>query len=558
MDRRESPADPRGAPADPRGAPADGAGHGSREGASAAGSAGDPTGRFLAAVAAITVALVSLPYLYGWLHTPPGYRFAWVAPFSPADTNSYLAWVQQAARGRVLFQDLYTTEAHHVGLFLPFFLILGRAAAWTGLPVIVVYHASRLLLGVGVLLAGRWFARLFLPDPRATRTALALLAFSSGWGMLLVAISGRVVNTADVFAPEAVTFASFLSFPHFLAGTLLLTVALGMLWRALLSGSMRLAAGAGLLGALLALVHPFDMAVAWAVPIGCCLALRRRQAWVCLGVFVALSAPGMAYVLWAARADPVWQALSREVLVPPGPFWYVGGYGLLLAYAAAGALADARRRDASRMLPLIWWGVVTLLLYLPWHRQRGRTIEGLHVPLCVLAAYGVTVLEARFGSARRRVGLAWVLAGLTMAGSVVTVAWACGTYRAHRAPFYQPTGLVQVGAWLRANAPVATPVFATEISGNYLPAASGVRVFLGHYHQTVEYRQKQRLVDAFYSQAMPDAERRRLLARHGIRYVVYGPYESALGGFRPAAAPYLEEATAAGEGSLRVLLYRVR
>jgi uncharacterized membrane protein len=59
-------------------------------------------------------------------------------------------------------------------------------------------------------------------------------------------------------------------------------------------------------------------------------------------------------------------------------------------------------------------------------------------------------------------------------------------------------------------------------------------------------------VQAFYS-ASDTFDRPKFLARYTIAYVLHGPRERAIGGFDPAAAPYLEPGFRRGD----VVVYRV-
>jgi hypothetical protein len=54
---------------------------------------------------------------------------------------------------------------------------------------------------------------------------------------------------------------------------------------------------------------------------------------------------------------------------------------------------------------------------------------------------------------------------------------------------------------------------------------TGLRVFLGHYAQTLASDEKGTQVSAFYTNSMSDEEVRQLFKRYRVRFIVYGPYE---------------------------------
>lgn len=75
--------------------------------------------------------------------------------------------------------------------------------------------------------------------------------------------------------------------------------------------------------------------------------------------------------------------------------------------------------------------------------------------------------------------------------------------------------------------------------GNYIPAHTDSRVFLGYRFETLDWEKKGDLLLKFYDAETEDQFRRELLSDEGITYLYYGPEERALGDFDPADAPYL-------------------
>jgi len=55
-----------------------------------------------------------------------------------------------------------------------------------------------------------------------------------------------------------------------------------------------------------------------------------------------------------------------------------------------------------------------------------------------------------------------------------------------------------------------------------------MRVFLGHYAQTLRSDEKGPVVSAYYSNAANNDEMRKLFAEHRVRYVFYGPFEKKI------------------------------
>ena len=103
-------------------------------------------------VAAGVVALASLPYVVVYLATPPDLRFVGVL-INPLDGNSYLAKMQIGAQGGWLFHLPYSALEHPGALLFSFHILLGHIAAWTRLPIPLMYHLTRIIAGFAVLLS---------------------------------------------------------------------------------------------------------------------------------------------------------------------------------------------------------------------------------------------------------------------------------------------------------------------------------------------------------------------------------------------------------------------
>jgi hypothetical protein len=194
-------------------------------------------------------------------------------------------------------------------------------------------------------------------------------------------------------------------------------------------------------------------------------------------------------------------------------------------------------------------------------------IDGVHVPLCMLAAVGLnrgllpTVQRSRlaewlahWGYPRPR--LRWLLGRLALALTTPSTWYllvslslaAAGGY----GPLYHSRGEVEAVMWLGEHTQPEDTVLSSYEIGGYIPARIGHRVFWGHWAESVRLPQKRAEAGAFYSDS-GTFDRRRFLARYGIAYVFHGPRERGMGGFDPAATPYLEPAFQQGD----VVVYRV-
>src|SRR3989304_1681870 len=129
------------------------------------------------------VILSALPYVLAYLNTPPGTHYLGLLS-NPLDGNSYLAKMQEGARGSWLFHLPYTAEPHDGAFLYSFYLALGHLAALLDLPLVLVYHAARLSAGFILLLIGYLFIASLVEGSKPRLLTWFLFALGSGLGWL--------------------------------------------------------------------------------------------------------------------------------------------------------------------------------------------------------------------------------------------------------------------------------------------------------------------------------------------------------------------------------------
>jgi hypothetical protein len=230
---------------------------------------------------------------------------------------------------------------------------------------------------------------------------------------------------------------------------------------------------------------------------------------------------------------------------------------------------------------VVIWAVVTLIMiYAPviWSR---RMIEGVHLPLCLLAASGLISLLARVPSTIARRALAGGFLAVMCISTVQFVQqslllaqkndfaehnralWASETYRRNVLAVLDPQRRGSIGAkaqptvldiWEGFREPYyltdgdaaalrfldqqtkTTPqaVLCLSILGNYVPRETGLYVYAGHGNHTLRFPLKVRQTMRFYSGEMPADEALSWLRENRIGYVIEGYYERA---FPPQMMP---------------------
>jgi len=472
---------------------------------------------------ALIVGLTCLPFLVAWQLTPAGTQYTGLL-INHYDGESYYAKMQQGARGDWLFHLAFTPEPHDGSFIFTFYLALGQLSAALGLPIPLVYHLARALAGLFLLLvAYRFIARFFDRVP-TRRAAFLLLGFSAGLGWLLASLG---LITADLWVAEGFTFLSILANPHFpLSIGLMLLIFLSVLdlegqppW---LSLFLRTAG----LGLLLAVVQPFAVPIVLVV-LGVYLIMivwrDRRLPWgeiaVCGAASVA-AAPVILYDLYVYLTNPALAAWSAQNLTPSLPPWdYALGYGLILLLAIGGIAVALRRRERMDLFLLAWVGSVVVLLYLPFALQR-RFITGLHVPLTLLATLGLERIVWPRVRARRRALVTCLIVGFAALTNLFVPLVSVAGVAQGRQPLIMTADQAAACAWLRDNTAWTDTVLTAPEAGHIIPAWAGNRVVYGHPFETIDAETKEAEAAHFFSPEATTAERRDLLERYGVRYVL--------------------------------------
>lgn len=513
--------------------------------------------------------LITVPYVVARDFTPDNWVFQWLL-FNPDDQNVHLMWARQASEGHLAFRDLYSTESLVQGERARFTNVFCLAMGWlsrTGIPLLFIWHIFRLAFAALALTWFYWLCSALTSDKNTRFAALLLAAFSMGCGWLLPLFPNRkFVDRADLgfpLMPEAFTFSSALIFPMFIASIALLALIYYGVVRAQQSGARRFAVLAGVAAFFLSNIHTYDVLplnvtlILWAV--WSSLGSRRavddaephgnsRMRWQAPLIAVLCSLPFLAYQVLVFKFSAEFSTKATTQTPPPPVFDMALSYGLLLLLAMAGAYGA--RRSHSLRLPVLWSAVTLAMIYappqlLPFGRKM---IEGVHLPLCLLAAVALAngvraVFKNPTQTLLRRAVTGGIIAILCVS-SLRLLEYGINSPRTNDVLIANGVQIPPLrlhaddAAALRF---LASPgirrdraVLCSSLLGNYVPPTTGHYVYIGHWAETQDYSGKLGQSLAFFSGRMEPAAAREWLKKNRIGFVIGGFYEQRLseGGMR--------------------------
>ncbi len=514
------------------------------------------------------VLLVSLPYLWCALITPPGMVWGGLF-FSADDQNVHLMWAKQAQGGALFIRDLFTTEglvSRDRPLFFNLFaLAVGWMARLTGLDVVVWYHIAR------AAFAGLFVHQLHkllvaatggLPERENARLgALALATLTTGGGLLYIAFPGLIGKVifldhpqmGFVTVPEAFALLSALIYPLNIASFALLC----FLLCALLEN--RGPAKAFVAALVLANIHTYDaLPLLLTCVLGAGWALARREVApkklrVVGAVVMGLLIP-VAYQAIVFRGSPEFRVKALTATSPPVIWAIATTFAPLLLLAIAGR--RTKWVAGSSLWLWLYAASVLLCVYAPKHpallfealfvnhpRQQmepiylfsfaRKMLEGLQIPLLVFAGAGLAALPAR------KV-LAPLVVGVLTLSPLMFWLWTYANFAENnvsRLQYWMPPYSLSdadAGALLALREASAghkeQAVLCTPLLGSYIPRATGLFTYTGHWAETLHVNRKMGVEARFYAGQLAPSEARAFLRDNRIGFVVESPFERQLAG----------------------------
>lgn len=485
--------------------------------------------RWLLIASIVVLMLASLPYAFGALSSNSDWIFTGLQ-VNPLDGVSYLAKMRIGFNGGWLFHLPFSIEQGPGAYLFTFFIALGHLARILNLPLIVMFHLVRIIGGFSLLwLIYELIARFTEPIDRRRRVWW-IVALSSGLGWL-ASLLGHT-QSSDLSIPESNTFYSLIANAHFaLAAAIMISIFIGVLDAQ--KFSIKRVIGLSLLSLLLAVIQPFAPFAVYAILGATLIAIWYRDRLFPWSKFFSTFIAGLAtgplllYMYLATQADLTLQQWSIQNQTPSPPLIdYAIGYGLLIVGAIVGLRSIWPRRSNWDILLIVWIVVAIPLLYAPIPLQR-RLSLGLHIPIAILAAYGIDrLIQAKW---RKRLAIA-----ATCLTSFFLLVVLIGGAVKHDPHIYLSANEAAAFNWLAANAQPNDIVLASPDLSLFVPAFTDQRVVYGHPYESVNADQRKKQVTDFYSGQIDPAT---LLRADSVAYVLVGPRERALGQIDPAALP---------------------
>lgn len=437
------------------------------------------------------------------------------------DYPTYLAKMKIGYDGSWQYLNRYTTEPHEPSFIFLFYILLGHLAAFFDLNLHFTFHAARFILAFFALKVLYDFIGKYR-EGQGTMTVFLLAVF----------LSGTYVTALD-YTPQYHIFVGIMGYTHYM----LTLICLLNFFAAVLDyekdrRKTHILKAVVTLN-ILALVHPFMVVLAGLAVTGkVVLSKTLSRTFPLLAAAALGSAPLMLYYFHVFAANPV-LAGWREQAVTPHPVYtplILFGPASLLTYLTI--LLWARKKiilnDLNKLFA-VWLLIAVALSYTDLITSSIQWLFFASLPASGLAYESVRYIDERSGFAVRckgrsiAVGLLVILLALPSACMITKVnllAWHINENRAeYPANIIAPEDM-RCFEWLKQNANPNDIIIAAKDTGNLIPFVTNSYTFIGHSHETIDYRNKKKQVDQFLAAMLSEEEARSFLERNKARYVI--------------------------------------
>ncbi|MFC1687932.1 hypothetical protein ACFL0L_05165 [Patescibacteria group bacterium] len=510
--------------------------------------------RFVGIIVFVIIVVTLAPYLYGFFSTPEGMNYSGIHHLTPGDTNVYLSTISSVKEGENSMLNLYTGEEQTIRYINPLWYSVGLFAKVLDLPALTAFHISRILLAAACIVILYLFISLLTASVRVRKLALCIVVFASGLGALfnpfLHDASNLLERPIDIWVPEGIPFLSLYHSPHLIASTLLIVLVFGLMALAFRSGRFSYAIWAGVAGALLTWFHPFNTpTIVFVVGVYLIVAMIMKRKF--LGKWVAqyilfgiLLIPAVVYLFAVRELDPTIASWTQQNVLPsPSPVMYLIAFAFLIPFVIYTLFKKKIRSERTYRFLLVWIIVSTILIYFPVDFQR-RMVEGLFIPLGIITAMGIIYLWDTYTQTRNTfikqsvLGIALVvflpITNIQILGQDIYI------YESKKElPYYIPADEMEAMQWLHNETASDEIILSGEYMGNFIPAYTLRRVYIGHGPQTLDLERKSKEVNNFYGGRYSDTQIQNLLSQENISYIFTSSSELAYGSVDLSAKEYL-------------------
>lgn len=467
------------------------------------------------------LALNNFPNYYAYLKKPANSFYSGQASwFDPWDLNVYAGAVKWGQSGKILLENLYSTETPQKAiLYYPTYTFLGFL--FRRADPFVLFHCAAFLLGGTLVIALFQMVKVFIRQKMLSLLALFLIVFGGGLGWLFFPKTA----SADLFI-TGFTFVSHFQRPHEAIGIFLYLYLLVSYFRD--SEKARKFSFLSLIACMLLIIYyPYYLLSYFLICglFGLLHWLKKNKTDFLIYLLInalACSSLAIFYYLYL-RLNPTFSGVWQQKLETPSPLMLVLGYGILLIPFIYQLFYPIRKKGA---LFLNLWVIGSLVLaFFPFGFARFY-LRGLFFPLVILAIYCLDEISSKL-KINKNYFVALLIICLPISTLFITYR-RIGEINKGNRWFYLTAEEGKGFDFLKNSTKKNSGVLASYTIANYLPVHTNNRVYFGHFLQTPEADKKIELLYGFFGNLFSESEAEKFIVSNNIDYVWWGKEEKEI------------------------------
>jgi len=494
--------------------------------------------RLIIIISLVLILITVLPFLFGYLKTPPGKESLGIHAIAPGDIFVYYSYIEQIKQGHYFLGDLFTAELQPAHIFNWVWLWVGLIARTFNLGVALSFHLCRLLCIPFLVFSAYLLIKVFIADWFWRRLSLILLFFGAGVGAWSVPFLRSVTSPLDpvyrwpldLWAAESNVFLSIFQSPHFILSWCFLFLTFYFLLRGFWSSKMGSFLAAGITGLVLFNFHPYHAPTIYLVSGVYLVAMfiyERKIEWqkiIGYVLFLLISGISVFYHYFLIRFDHVIGARAIQNFTPTPPLLYVIlGFGFLFIFSLLAFWLILKRKiklDKKILFLVVWFLCGLALVYLPFNFQS-RLAEGWQLPLTILTIYFFIYLKDH-GWFQSIFNLPVILAFFLLLffgfSPLFNLTRDLKYYWDQDPAFYVDKDNLAAIDWLKNKVEPGQTTLPLSNRSSFVPAFAGRSIYFGHYHETIDATRK--AFNLIWFAKNDDATAaRKFLVREKIDYV---------------------------------------
>jgi len=529
----------------------------------------------------------------------PAYRSFELIHNYITDYNFYLSRIREGWDGRWTVIERYTNEYHTGSLIQEFYLLLGKPARFIPEPTMAVtyaYQMARLVSSVLLLALTVWAATYLFPMFFWSVLAFLLAVCASGWPIIVPIgeSSWRFGGYMSWFTVmdilQRITF-----LPHVLVGQ-------AMVLFLVIAGNDRKTLKQkgnwiflGVLSFLLGMIFPPGLIfVGASYGVGMLLDTfwnwnlydKKHQlvSWwnetiIARTVIGCISIPALLYYNATLSVYP-WKRLMDFGILHPvtvNLIEYMKALGPVLPLGIIGMVVTIWKKD-KLWIGTISWVITWILLfwvfsYFPQQSSLRFAEMAPHIPLAFFTLYLAKSIVDYTNKKKRSVYLGVIaltvpFVCIVMGMGIMYSFWEWSRDFVHQKVgagwpvismdnyiVYPSNGFIEAMGYINTQTEPESVVLSELTAGNYIPARTGRRVYVGH-DGSIRKEEKLVISQEFFRGHREPQDAYAFLKQEGISYIFYGPQEREDSDYLdlPATYPFLRQVYR----NVDVIIYQVQ